>query len=84
MNLLSENIIEFLINDDFIKYVTNPDLKLEIQWDVFFKKHPNLIPIANQARDIIIGNSETYKISESELIQLKEKILQECGILSMN
>jgi len=49
------NVISLLVNDDFINYVVNPNLILKEMWDDFFSAHPDLIPVAEEAKAILLG-----------------------------
>ncbi len=84
MNLKNENIVEFLINDEFINFVIHPTLKLRLQWEAFFKKNPQLISAANQARMILYGEEMSEELPASETYELKKRIINKCGFTSLN
>ena len=84
MNLKTENIIDFLINDDFINYVMHPTLNSQLKWDIFFKNNPGLIDSADEARMILFEEGEIYEMHEWETTEIKKRIISECGISSLN
>ncbi|HRZ96371.1 MAG TPA: hypothetical protein P5084_02360 [Paludibacter sp.] len=84
MNLKTENIKEFLINDDFINYVIHPTLKLQLHWEIFFKNNPELIGFADQARKILCEEGDIFELHEWETNDVKNRIIDQCGISLLN
>lgn len=77
MNSTSENnLYNFLLNDDFIHYVVNPSLVLNEMWDEFFEEHPEMIPVANNAKDILLGRTITHPISAADSESILGNILK--------
>ncbi len=84
MNPQTENINDFLINDDFINYVMHPTLNLQLKWDIFFKNNPELIDAADEASMILFEEGDIYELHEWETNEIKKRIFSECGISSLN
>ena len=75
---------DILINEDFINYVFNPTHLLIERWDVFFKTHPDKIPIANEARLILLGRQNKMILPVNESLELKARIFEKCGLIPIN
>lgn len=74
------NVISLLVNDDFINYVVNPNLILKEMWDDFFCMHPDLIPVAEEAKSILLGEFDTAGMPVGEAQELEARILEKCGL----
>ena len=74
------NLISLLVNDDFINYVINPNLILEEMWDDFFSLHPDLIPIADEAKMILLGEMDFKEMPSNEVHSLEISIFEQCGL----
>ncbi|MDR3651796.1 MAG: hypothetical protein P4L34_02350 [Paludibacter sp.] len=76
-----KRLISFLIDDDFINYIINPtDLSPE-KWRNYFENHPDQISIANEARHILLGELEFFKLPANEVHEMETSILDKCGLL---
>jgi hypothetical protein len=83
VNSKANNKIQgFLINDDFINYIVNPNLILKEIWDDFFKSHPEMIPIATEAKNILLGQNLYCDLTMHDTRSMENKILEKCGIMS--
>jgi hypothetical protein len=79
------NLISLLVNDDFINYVINPNLILKEMWDDFFSLHPDLIPAAKEAKQILSDKSnDVYSIPPFEMKELEIRIFEKCGLNTLN
>ena len=74
------NLISLLVNDDFINYVISPNLILKEMWDDFFGLHPDLIPIADEAKMILLGEVNCQELSTKEAYALEISIFEKCGL----
>jgi len=74
------NVISLLVNDDFINYVVNPNLILKEMWDDFFSVHPDLIPAAEEARTILLGEFGYIEMPAGETQELEVRIFEKCGL----
>ena len=74
------NVISLLVNDDFINYVVNPNLILKEMWDDFFLAHPDLIPVAEEAKAILLGDSGYLEMPDEEVQELEVRIFEKCGL----
>lgn len=74
------NVISLLVNDDFINYVVNPNLILNEMWDDFFCVHPDLIPIAEEAKSILLGEFGVIEMPAEETRELEARIFERCGL----
>ncbi len=73
------------MNDDYIEYIVHPTEKLSIYWNDFFKKNPSLSAFAQSAREIISGeNHKTQIFNDSEIKELKKRIINSCCITISN
>lgn len=79
---MNNKIQGFLINDDFINYIVNPNLILKEIWDDFFISHPEMIPIATEAQNILLGINQYSELSEHETKSMENKIFEKCGLIS--
>ncbi|HET7733936.1 MAG TPA: hypothetical protein VFK73_08875 [Paludibacter sp.] len=73
------NVISLLVNDDFINYVVNPNLILKEMWEDFFSAHPDLIPVAEEAKAILLGESGYFEMPAGEARELEVRISEKCG-----
>ncbi|MGF1638131.1 MAG: FecR family protein [Cyclobacteriaceae bacterium] len=48
-----EKVLEFLLNDEFKKWVLDPNLDRNTYWNHWFEQHPDELHFAKQARNII-------------------------------
>jgi hypothetical protein len=74
------NVISLLVNDDFINYVINPNLILKEVWDDFFSLHPDLIPVAEDAKMILLGQMDYTEMTAAESQELENRIFEKCGL----
>jgi len=75
-----KRVINLLVNDDFINYVINPNLILVEMWDEFFDAHPAMIPVAEEAKAILQGQTTSDPISPQAQEELEASILKKCGL----
>lgn len=74
------NVISLLVNDDFINYVVNPNLILKEMWEDFFSVHPDLIPVAEEAKAILLGESGYFEMPARDVHELEVRIFEKCGL----
>lgn len=74
------NVISLLVNDDFINYVVNPNLILNEMWDDFFGLHPDLVPVAAEAKSILLGEFSSAEMPAEEARELEARIFEKCGL----
>ena len=85
MNInINKQVQEFLVNDDFINYVVCPNFILIEFWNDFFENHLELILAADEAKNILLGESQFIKMNIDEMNQLKHSILVNCGFNSID
>ena len=53
--ITQQPILDFLIDDFFIRHVLHPTSESEATWEAYFNLHPEKIIPANEARMIILG-----------------------------
>lgn len=75
MNSVLNNTYSFLVNNDFINYVMNPNHLLAQMWDDFFKSNPSLISVAEEARNILTGQEILSLPAENDALSIKNNIL---------
>ena len=75
-----KRVIGILVNDDFINYVLNPTISLNEMWENYFRMHPEQIPMANQARLILLGRLNKKTLPFNEMIEMKSRIFEKCGL----
>jgi hypothetical protein len=75
-----KSVINLLVNDDFINYVINPNLILVEMWKEFFDAHPDMIPVAEEAKAILLGQIISDPIPLQLQQELETTILQKCGL----
>lgn len=80
INQSGNKVKGYLVNDDFVNYIVNPTLTLTEIWNEFFETHPSQIPIANEAKQIILGTNEFVILPKHESDSMKRYILNECGL----
>lgn len=68
-------VVNLLVNDDFINYVINPNLALSEMWNDFFSLHPEIIPHAVEAKKILLGDNITDELSATEVKELESRIM---------
>jgi hypothetical protein len=74
------NVISLLVNDDFINYVVSPNLILNEMWDDFFCMHPDLVPVAEEAKSILLGEFASAAMPVEEARELELQIFEKCGL----
>jgi len=75
-----KRVISILVNDDFINYVLSPTDSLIETWDNYFRMNPEQIPIAYEARQILLGKLNNKSLPYNESIELKTRIFEKCGL----
>lgn len=75
-----KRVLSILVNDDFINYVLNPNLILTEMWEDYFSTHPEDIPLADEAKKILLGELEPTELSADEASNLETNILVKCGL----
>lgn len=81
MNSSTEKqVIDFLVNDDFINYVICPTNMLRGLWESYFHLHPELMPAADKARQILLGESDLVEIPPQDILEMKRNIFNECNL----
>ena len=82
MNIQTDKrVIDILVDEDFINYVINPTASLIEKWTNYFKKNPDYAQAANQARKILLGESEFITLSDFETKELEIEIFEKCGLI---
>ena len=82
MNSTAEKRLKsLLINDDFINSVLNPNLILKELWEDYSSTHPEDIPLLNEARRILLGETELKELAKEDSIQLEYSIFKKCGLI---
>jgi len=77
-----KRLLSFLVNDDFINYVLNPNLILKEMWEDFISMHPEDITVFNEAKQILLGESNLEELTPKEVSNLECHIFKKCGITS--
>jgi len=75
-----KRVLSILVNDDFINYVLNPNLILTEMWEDYFSTHPEDIPLAGEAKKILLGELNPTELSADEACDLEARILNKCGL----
>ena len=75
-----KRVLSILVNDDFINYVLNPNLILTEMWEDYFSTHPEYIPLAGEAKKILLGELNPTELSADEAYDLEARILNKCGL----
>ena len=75
-----KRVLSILVNDDFINYVLNPNLILTEMWEDYFSTHPEDIPLAEEAKKILLGELHPTELSADEASNLEACILKKCGM----
>ena len=70
----------FLVNDDFINYVLNPNLILKEMWEDFINSHPEDNSLLDEARRILLGETELIELQKEDSIEMKCSIFEKCGL----
>ncbi len=73
-------ILSILVNDDFINYVLNPNLILKEKWEDYLSLHPEDTPLVNEARKILLGESQSEELTNEEVFELEKRIFNKCGL----
>lgn len=69
------SIEDFLTYDNYICFVFEQTSSLKKYWDSFFKNHPEKKSLAQEARQILLNESDVPGIGFAEKEELKERIL---------
>lgn len=77
---IDKRVLSILVNDDFINYVLNPNLILTEMWEDYFSTHPEDIPLADEAKKILLGELNPTELSADEACILETRILEKCGL----
>ena len=75
-----KRLIGFLVNDDFINYILNPNLILKELWEDYSRTHPEDIPILHQAAQILLGDLQQKSLTEEDSNNLKRTIFEKCSL----
>jgi len=75
-----KRLLNLLVNDDFINSVLNPNLILKELWDDYSCTHPEDIPLLNEARRILLGETELKELAKEDSFQLECSIFKKCGL----
>ncbi len=75
-----KRVLSILVNDDFINYVLNPNLILTEMWEDYFSTHPEDIPLAEEAKKILLGELNPTELSADEACILETHIFEKCGL----
>jgi hypothetical protein len=75
-----KRVLSILVNDDFINYVLNPNLILIEMWEDYFSTHPEDIPLADEAKKMLLGELNPTELSADEASNLETSILEKCGL----
>jgi len=75
-----KRVLSILVNDDFINYVLNPNLILTEMWEDYFSTHPEDIPLADEAKKMLLGELNSTELSADEVSILETRILEKCGL----
>lgn len=73
-------LLSFLVNDNFINSVLNPNLIVKELWEDYSNSHPEDIPLLNEARQILLGETSLKVLTKEDSIELEYKILKRCGL----
>ena len=73
-------LLRFLVNDDFINYVLNPNLVIKELWEDYSNAHPEDIPLLNEARQILLGETKLKELTKEDSIELEYRIFKKCGL----
>ncbi|MDD4968819.1 MAG: hypothetical protein PHT07_05275 [Paludibacter sp.] len=75
-----KRLISFLVNDDFINYVLNPNLILKELWEDYSNAHPEDISLLDEARRILLGETMLIELPTNDTIDLEKSIFEKCGL----
>ena len=75
-----KRVLSILVNDDFINYILNPNLILTEMWEDYFSTHPEDIPLADEAKKMLLGELNSTELSADEVSILETRILEKCGL----
>ncbi|GAB3652284.1 FecR domain-containing protein [Echinicola sediminis] len=71
-------LLEFLTNPEFVRWVKDPDEDLELYWSTWIKANPSKVPNLKMAREIILGIRVEEKRPEFDFKdEVLNNILQE-------
>lgn len=73
---LKYDINDYLTDDDFILAIVSNDQNKIEKLEEFIKLHPQEIEVIEQAKDILLGRSETSTMPDGEKFALKQGILK--------
>ncbi len=73
MSKLSK-IEDFLLDDDFIRYVYENTPGLSSLWKMYFVQHPEEVADANTAKSILLGETIDYVVHPDQHISWKAKL----------
>lgn len=73
---LNKDVYVFLVNNDFINFVINPTYLLKKTWKSFFKIHPELIAVAEEAKKILMGETLSIQLSSDDASDMKNNVLK--------
>ncbi|WP_321480040.1 hypothetical protein [uncultured Bacteroides sp.] len=73
---LKYDINDYLTDDDFILAIVSNDQNKIEKLEEFIKLHPQEIEVIEQAKDILLGRSETSTMPDGEKLALKQGILK--------
>jgi hypothetical protein len=76
-----KRLLSFLVNDDFINYVLNPNLILKELWEDYSSTHPEDIPLLNQAKQILLGELQLKGLAKEDSYNLECNIFEKCGLV---
>ena len=81
MNTITDKRLRsFLVSDDFINYVLNPNLILKEMWEDFINSHPDDIPVLKEAQQILLGELNINELSTNKVLELEYVIFEKCGL----
>jgi hypothetical protein len=75
-----KRVLSILVNDDFVNHILNPNLILTEMWEDYFSTHPEDIPLAEEAKKILLGELNPTELSAEEAFNLETRILGQCGL----
>lgn len=82
--ITDKRVINILANAEFIDYILEPNSSLNEKWENYFQNNPDQIPIANQARIILLKALEEQHLTDKEIKEMEISILEKCGLMNHN
>lgn len=71
------SVEDFLTDDDYIRFVFEQSPLLVKRWDEYLKNdHPELIHLAEEARQILLDGLDMPNLQPDENNELKERIMK--------